>query len=105
MPYHIQRNAANTLNADGTLKRNHPYREPGTTMNIRLSDEEKEHGRRCVKDFIKQWSLDCITPQVVVKQTKKREMKATQTPRRSTKVSGKNATHFLSVSVVGALRH
>jgi hypothetical protein len=72
MPYHIQRNAANTLNADGTLKRNHPYREPGTTMNIRLSDEEKEHGCRCVKDFIKQWSLDCITPQVVVKQTKKK---------------------------------
>ena len=69
MPYHLQRNAANTLNADGTPKRNHPYREPGTTMNICLSDGEVAHARECIKDLIQHWSLDCVTPQVDIKQT------------------------------------
>ena len=73
MPYHLQRNAANTLNVNGAPIRNHPYREPGTTMNISLSDEEKEHGRRGVRDFIKDWALDCTTPQVIIKQSAKKK--------------------------------
>lgn len=71
MPY-FRRSAVNTLNADGTPLRNHPYRQPGTTMNISLSDKEMANGCRCVGDFKKQWSLDSSNPVVFTQTAKKR---------------------------------
>lgn len=73
MPYGLQRNAAaNILDANGAPKRNNfPYREPGSTVYIRLSKEAEKRGEERVKAFIKDWSLDCTTPRVDITQTTK----------------------------------
>lgn len=67
----FRRGAANALDVDGEPVRNHPYRQPGSTMNIQLSDEEKTDGQVGVDAFIDKWFLD-RSSQVEITQTAKK---------------------------------